>query len=155
MEWTRKAVLLMALSLAIVFVFGNDILKDTLQSKTEKKDNSKGSLFQPMVIFYESGIFEPGEDDYKRIEKFISDIKNKPSLSFVISAYTDPQGSNGYNQHLSELRAEGVKKILLGNGIPESGIMTKAYGESKSGELELSQYSKMRKVEILPVIMMK
>ncbi|MDH4155206.1 MAG: OmpA family protein, partial [Nitrospira sp.] len=48
-----------------------------------------------------------------------------------IEGHTDSDGSNEYNQSLSESRAQSVRQILLDGGIPSERIEIKGYGESK------------------------
>lgn len=54
-----------------------------------------------------------------------------PSLKVDISGHTDGVGSDGYNQGLSERRANAVKQYLLRKGVEAGRISTYAYGESK------------------------
>lgn len=54
-----------------------------------------------------------------------------PSLKIDISGHTDSVGSDGYNQGLSERRANAVKDYLIRKGVEAGRISTYAYGESK------------------------
>src|SRR3546814_8887232 len=54
-----------------------------------------------------------------------------PSLKVDISGHTDSTGSDGYNQGLSERRANAVKQYLLRKGVEPGRLSTYAYGESK------------------------
>jgi outer membrane protein OmpA-like peptidoglycan-associated protein len=48
-----------------------------------------------------------------------------------IDGHTDSQGSDAYNDGLSQRRAESVKRWLTGHGIAAARISTQGYGESK------------------------
>ncbi|NGY05372.1 OmpA family protein [Solimonas terrae] len=54
-----------------------------------------------------------------------------PSLKVDISGHTDSVGTEGYNQGLSERRANAVKEYLLRKGVEAGRLSTYAYGESK------------------------
>jgi OOP family OmpA-OmpF porin len=54
-----------------------------------------------------------------------------PAIKVDISGHTDAVGSEGYNQGLSERRANVVKQYLLRKGVDAGRVSTYAYGESK------------------------
>src|SRR3546814_19476138 len=70
-----------------------------------------------------------------RISDWSSDVCSSdlqyPSLKVDISGHTDSTGSDGYNQGLSERRANAVKQYLLRKGVEPGRLSTYAYGESK------------------------
>jgi outer membrane protein OmpA-like peptidoglycan-associated protein len=50
---------------------------------------------------------------------------------FMLGGHTDAKGSDGYNQSLSERRAETVKKFLIENyKIPVENLVSAGYGET-------------------------
>jgi outer membrane protein OmpA-like peptidoglycan-associated protein len=52
--------------------------------------------------------------------------------TFVVAGHTDAAGSEGYNQDLSERRAESIKKYLVDKyGINGTDLVTVGYGKSK------------------------
>jgi outer membrane protein OmpA-like peptidoglycan-associated protein len=155
MYFLKRILLFILLLQVVVSAFGDSIINDTLHNESKPTIGNKGALFQPVIVYYQSGKYFPGEKDSMLIVKGISEMKNKSNISFVISAFTDPLGTDIYNQHLSDLRAEQVKKVLIGIGIPDSRINIKVLGESLSKNLVSKDYYKMRKVEIMPIIMMK
>lgn len=54
-----------------------------------------------------------------------------PSLKVDLSGHTDWIGTEGYNQALSERRADAVKQYLNRKGVDTKRITTHAYGETK------------------------
>lgn len=54
-----------------------------------------------------------------------------PNLKVEVSGHTDWIGTDGYNQALSERRANSVKSYLVRKGVEASRITTYAYGESR------------------------
>lgn len=62
----------------------------------------------------------------------INDLATKfPKLQVDVAGHTDWVGTDGYNQGLSERRANTVKTYLVRKGVEAGRINTYAYGESK------------------------
>lgn len=58
-----------------------------------------------------------------------SDLKGS---TFIVAGHTDAAGSDGYNQDLSERRADSIKRYLTDKyGIAGADLVTVGYGESK------------------------
>ena len=59
-------------------------------------------------------------------------MQKNPSTTALIEGYSDEVGPAGYNQQLSQLRAEGVVKSLTADyGIAPARLSAKGYGEAK------------------------
>jgi len=55
-------------------------------------------------------------------------LMDEPKLHATIIGHTDDQGSQSYNQSLSEARAEAVLKWLVAKGIPDSRLQSEGRG---------------------------
>ena len=53
----------------------------------------------------------------------------KPDARLTLEGHADPRGANDFNQALSARRVDIVKRFLVDQGIPETAIEAKAYGE--------------------------
>ncbi|MFH1346079.1 MAG: OmpA family protein [Pseudomonadota bacterium] len=52
--------------------------------------------------------------------------------TFIVAGHTDAAGSEGYNQDLSERRADSIKRYLTDKyGIADADLVTVGYGETK------------------------
>jgi len=52
--------------------------------------------------------------------------------TFIVAGHTDAAGGDGYNQDLSERRADAIKRYLMQNyGIAPADLVTVGYGKSK------------------------
>jgi hypothetical protein len=60
---------------------------------------------------------------------FIKYLEYDPGAKLKVVAYTDPRGTNKYNDQLATRRVELVKQVLMSNGIAEERIETEAAGE--------------------------
>jgi OOP family OmpA-OmpF porin len=57
--------------------------------------------------------------------------KQHPGLKVDVSGHTDAKGTDGYNQALSERRADIVRDYLTKKGVSQARINVQAFGESK------------------------
>ncbi|MEO8184068.1 MAG: OmpA family protein [Deltaproteobacteria bacterium] len=58
-------------------------------------------------------------------------LAQPPDTLLVVEGHSDRTGGNAYNQHLSEMRAAGVRVHLMGAGIDQKRIAIKGYGSSR------------------------
>lgn len=64
------------------------------------------------------------------LDKLSRLLNEDRSKMIRVDGHTDSTGEEGYNQWLSEKRAESVKKYLEDAGIPASRISTEGYGQT-------------------------
>jgi outer membrane protein OmpA-like peptidoglycan-associated protein len=77
---------------------------------------------------------------------------NNNNLELYVNGYTDSVGPSGYNQVISQLRAETVKKYLTEQGISSSIIHATGYGEVDLLDKTNPRNNKNRRVEIIAKI---
>ena len=58
-------------------------------------------------------------------------LREYPDTEVLIVGHTDSQGSDSYNQGLSERRASAAKNFLVTQGVPANRIRTEGLGESE------------------------
>jgi hypothetical protein len=58
-------------------------------------------------------------------------LEYDPEAKLSLVGYTDERGDDGYNQSLSELRAQRVKDFLVSQGIASEKVDSAAYGKQK------------------------
>jgi outer membrane protein OmpA-like peptidoglycan-associated protein len=56
-------------------------------------------------------------------------LENKPDAHLILGGHADHRGTPEYNKALSQRRVDGVKRFLVEQGVPESSIDVKAFGE--------------------------
>jgi len=56
---------------------------------------------------------------------------NESGTSITVAGHTDDQGSDSYNEDLSQRRSEAVKAYLVGRGVDPVKIRAVGYGESQ------------------------
>lgn len=68
--------------------------------------------------------------DSKSIAKQNADyLLQHPNVHVMIAGNTDPRGSQEYNFHLGQRRADALKKYMLSQGVPAGQMCTLSYGE--------------------------
>ena len=65
------------------------------------------------------------------VNKLAKILKQYPSIKIEIAGHTDSDGSEQYNQRLSQSRVDQVKSNLIKQHIAASRLTAKGYGESK------------------------
>ena len=58
-------------------------------------------------------------------------LKKHTNINISIEGHTDNIGADDYNQYLSIMRANAVKRYLIENGIAKERLTTKGFGENK------------------------
>ena len=71
------------------------------------------------------------EDVPVKIESISALLKQYPTAKFSIEGHTDSDGSDEFNQKLSQERADVVKNALIERGMKAENLSAVGYGESK------------------------
>jgi outer membrane protein OmpA-like peptidoglycan-associated protein len=78
-----------------------------------------------------------------------ADLKGR---SFIVAGYTDAKGADGYNQELSERRADAVKRFLLEKyGIEATNLVTVGYGKTQLKNPASPLSGENRRVQVVNV----
>jgi outer membrane protein OmpA-like peptidoglycan-associated protein/opacity protein-like surface antigen len=81
----------------------------------------------------DAGLLPSQENTLKTLASdFRTLLQTKPDARLTLEGHTDPRGSVPYNQGLSERRVDRTKRFLIGQGVPETSIETKAFGKQQS-----------------------
>ncbi|MFT5714760.1 MAG: OOP family OmpA-OmpF porin, partial [Flavobacterium sp.] len=83
-------------------------------------------------VFFNSGkaTFKSG-DVPARLDAITNILKEYPNAKFTIEGHTDSDGSDAFNQKLSEDRANALKDAVVQRGIKVDNLTTIGYGETK------------------------
>ena len=80
-------------------------------------------------LAFESGESRLSAESKGRLENFVAQLRNDPSLNVLVQGHTDNVGSKTENLRISLLRAEAVKAYLVEQGITSNRIQTIGLGE--------------------------
>ena len=85
--------------------------------------------FEAVYFGFDSTAVPQGE--LGKIDAVAQHLTSRPERVVVVEGNCDERGSNEYNMTLGENRAIIVRNYLVQNGIAESRIQTRSYGEEK------------------------
>jgi len=109
-----------------------------------------------VLIVLEDNNFEFDKSDVTPAGAVILDenikiLKTNPKVRIRIAGYTSAQGTEEYNQALSERRAEAVQAYLVKGGIAADRLVTIGFGRTRPAEFEAipeNMYSKEAKANM-------
>ncbi|MBG7630691.1 MAG: OmpA family protein [Bacteroidetes bacterium] len=104
-----------------------------LFTDTEKKivvENNKTQI-KINPIYFDFNKWNIREDAAIELDSVVSIMKKYPSMEIEIGTHTDVRGTDEFNLYLSQQRAQSVLEYLISEGIPDTNISSKGYGESQ------------------------
>ena len=94
-------------------------------------------------------ISKSSESAVNELGKALADASMKGS-TFVVAGHTDAVGGEGYNQDLSERRADTIKKVLTEEfGINGSDLVTVGYGKTRPKDPSAPSDPANRRVQVV------
>lgn len=82
-------------------------------------------------VYFGFNKYGPKKESYEVISSVADWMKKNTTFKVKVDGHADTQGDAVYNQDLSQLRANYVKKLLIKSGVSEDRIITQAFGEEK------------------------
>lgn len=96
------------------------------------------SMTHPVLlenIFYEFDKATLTEESATSLDSLIVLLNDNPNVTIELSSHCDYKGSDAYNEHLSQRRAESVVNYLIKGGISAERLVAKGYGEKSPKKL--------------------
>jgi outer membrane protein OmpA-like peptidoglycan-associated protein/tetratricopeptide (TPR) repeat protein len=91
----------------------------------------EGSNFEIDNLLFASGSSEISESSKPVLNSFARYLLSNPSIQVEIQGHTDDLGDDNQNLILSEARCKSVKNFLISQGVNESVVSFKGFGETK------------------------
>lgn len=105
---------------------------DKLLQGTGPLQDDTAPILLPGDVLFEYDQYELQPRALESLEKLARILSRNPRARFVIEGHSDSYGPPDYNMRLSELRAESVKKWLVGRmGIDDSRVKTRGLGQTR------------------------
>lgn len=103
-------------------------------SPADKPVDADGCTIESVVlkhVNFESNSSQLTAGSSVELDKAVAAMKKFPELRIEIQAHTDSMGDAGYNQSLSEKRANSVRDYMVDKGVAANRMEAKGYGESQ------------------------
>lgn len=104
--------------------------EDTAEVAAILQAVERNKAYRIADIYFDFNSFELNEESKQALQEVVTLLKKNASLKVEIASHTDARGEEDYNLYLSQKRAENVVQFLIENGISETRLTAKGYGES-------------------------
>jgi OmpA-OmpF porin, OOP family len=109
-------------------------LRNLTTYKEEKKDVyltpfKEGQAFVIKNIFFELDKAKLKPESFVELDNLVDVLGEYPYIVVEIQGHTDNQGSDLYNEGLSQRRAQAVVDYIVSKGIPKHQFVATGYGE--------------------------
>ena len=105
-------------------------LLQQLNTILETRDTARGLIVNISDVLFDTGKYTLKPGAREKLAKVAGIVLNYPDLRLQIEGHTDNVGGDGYNQGLSERRAEAVRAYLTGQGVSAANLTAIGYGKA-------------------------
>ena len=84
----------------------------------------------PSTILFDTDSYALRYEASRDLDRVVEILLNYQETVITVAGHTDSVGNEGYNQRLSEYRAQSVANYLVSRGVPQQRIRAVGYGES-------------------------
>ncbi len=106
-------------------------IEETIQKEKAIVKKDEKIIIQTEEIHFDYSLWYLRRESRERLATVIEIMKANPGIVLEIGTHTDIRGNADYNRDLSQKRADAAKEFLVDNGIANSRVIAKGYGESK------------------------
>jgi outer membrane protein OmpA-like peptidoglycan-associated protein len=126
-------------------------LRSLVTEITNLRETSRGIVISLSDILFDvnQSTLKPGAA--QNIARISTVLRQYPDKNIAVEGHTDSDGSDSYNQDLSERRAAAVREALVAGGVSSGLITSKGFGESQPVATNATAVGKQqnRRVEIV------
>ncbi|WP_207436177.1 OmpA family protein [Sabulibacter ruber] len=105
-------------------------LADTTRVTLIFDKSQKNQVIAMENIYYDLDKWNIRPDAAKELDKLVRMLKDNLSIKIELGSHTDSREGHGYNQVLSERRAQSAVEYLVSQGIARNRLSWKGYGET-------------------------
>ena len=135
--------------------FNQKIKIDADSEKTLKQVVLLSPIEVGKSIIVEDLLFKTGKNaldkrSYRILDQLVDFLNQNPTIKIELAGHTDSDGSEVFNQKLSEGRAQSAVNYLNSKGVNTNRLVAKGYGESQplSPNTSAEAKAKNRRVEL-------
>jgi outer membrane protein OmpA-like peptidoglycan-associated protein len=96
----------------------------------ETRDTPRGLVVNMGDVLFATGKYDLRPEAQIVLAKLSGIILSHPGLNLAVEGYTDSVGSEDFNLKLSQQRADTVRDYLVNQGLPNSFVTAKGFGEA-------------------------
>ena len=104
----------------------NDILQEILLTPVEI---GKSIIIDD--LHFKTGLTELDDASYRLLDQLVDFMSQNSTLKIEIAGHTDSDGSEEFNQTLSEGRAQSAVNYIIEKGVDQNRLVAKGYGETQ------------------------
>ncbi len=97
----------------------------------QTSDTVRGLIVNMSDVLFDTGSYTLRPEAREKLAKVSGILLAYPGLKVQVEGYTDNVGTPGYNQGLSERRADMVRSYLIDQLVPAGSITSQGFGESQ------------------------
>lgn len=94
------------------------------------RESPRGLVVNMSDVLFDINKYTLKENAKLALAKISGIVISHPGLNLVVEGYTDITGSDEYNQHLSEERADTVRDFLVTQGVNPQAVTAVGYGKA-------------------------
>lgn len=94
------------------------------------RESPRGLVVNMSDVLFDISKYTLKENAKLALAKISGIVISHPGLNLVVEGYTDSTGSDEFNQHLSEERADTVRDFLLTQGVSAQSLTAVGYGKA-------------------------
>jgi len=122
-----------------------------LMGELQAAQTSRGIVLTLGDVLFDTGQSQLKPGAQRPIEQIAAFLNDNPERSVQVEGFTDSQGTDEYNQQLSQQRADAVAQAIIQRGIDAQRVRALGYGEEFPKASNTSPGSRQlnRRVEIV------
>jgi len=126
-------------------------LRSLVTEITNLRETSRGIVISLSDILFDVNQSTLKAGAAQNIARISTVLKQYPDKQIAVEGHTDSDGSDSYNQDLSDRRAAAVREALVAGGVNASMITSRGFGESQPVATNATPVGKQqnRRVEIV------
>ena len=90
-----------------------------------------GSTIRLNNLFFDTDKSVLRPESASELQRLVTMLTTKPTMSVVIEGHTDDRGSDGHNMQLSQARADAVRSYLEQQGISQGRMKAQGFGKKQ------------------------
>lgn len=124
--------------------------KGAITRNIELEAGDVGYVFTLNNLTFELGQSAISPESFNELDMVVSRLNQFPLMEIQLEGHTDTRGNADQNMNLSQERVDAVKGYIVGKGIQENRIKTRAFGGTKPLSTEDTEeaHASNRRVEV-------